>query len=67
MIFGSMAKMPARRDEMRDLRIDEVGQVYGAGGKGRKGGSCGGGGSKSRKSNSCKSKKSKSKKSHGYC
>ena len=57
---------------MRDLNIDELEQVYGAGGKSKRG--CGssptppscGGGSKSKKS---KAKKSKSNKrgSRGYC
>jgi hypothetical protein len=43
---------------MRDLNIEELGQVYGAGGRGRRGGKNCGNGSRSRKS---KSKKSKSK------
>ena len=62
---------------MRDLNINELEQVYGAGGKSKRG--CGssptppscGGGSKSKKSKSKKSKgkKSKSNKrgSRGYC
>lgn len=53
---------------MRDLSTDELGHVYGAGGRGcsPRPPSCGGKGSKSKKS---KSKKSKSKKSRGrkYC
>lgn len=58
---------------MRDLNIDELEQVYGAGGKSRSGcgysptpPSCG---SKSKKSKSKKSKKKKSNKrrSRGYC
>ncbi len=57
---------------MRDLNRDELGFVYGAGGRGRSGGSCSPCGSKSRKSKSkkSKSKKSKSKKhsrSRRYC
>ena len=42
---------------MRDLNIDELGQVYGAGGSGCKGGGSGGGGSKSHKSKSHKKSK----------
>jgi hypothetical protein len=57
---------------MRDLKTEELGQVYGAGGRGRSGGGCGSGGSKSHhskshKSKSCKSKSKKSKKSRGRC
>ena len=59
---------------MRDLNQEELGFVYGAGGRGRNGCSpCGGGSkskkSKSKKSKSCgsKSKKSKSKKSKKRC
>ena len=58
---------------MRDLNTEELGLVYGAGGKSKKGGRCGGGSkskkSKSKKSKKCKSKskKSKSKKSRKYC
>jgi hypothetical protein len=50
---------------MRDLSTDELGHVYGAGGRGcsPQPPSCGGGGSKSRHS---KNKKSKSKKSRGH-
>jgi hypothetical protein len=56
---------------MRDLNIEELGQVYGAGGRGRGGGkSCGKGGrsrkSKSKKSKSKHSRKSKSRRS-GRC
>ena len=54
---------------MRDLSTNELGNVYGAGGR-----SCsprppshGGGGSKSKKSKKSKSKKSKSKKSRRRC
>ena len=58
---------------MRDLNIDELEQVYGAGGKSRSG--CGVsptpprcGGSKSKKSKSKKSKSKKNKRgSKGYC
>jgi hypothetical protein len=63
MIFamgGDSAGQSYRRQQMRDLNIEELGQVYGAGGSGRNGGSSCGKGSRSRKS---KSKKSKSKKS----
>jgi hypothetical protein len=68
MIFGATAFLAAHQrgvPSMRDLKTEELGQVYGAGGKGRNGGGCGSGGSKSRKSKSRKSKscKSKSKKS----
>lgn len=59
---------------MRDLNIEELGQVYGGGGKGRNScyDPCGSHGSKSRKSKkSKKSKKSrksrKSRKSGKYC
>ena len=48
---------------MRDLNMEEVGLVYGAGGKSRKGGKSCGKGSRSRKSKSKKSKCKKSKKS----
>ena len=55
---------------MRDLSTDELGFVYGAGGRGcsPQPPSCGGKGSKSKKSTSHKSKshKSKSKKSRGH-
>ena len=54
---------------MRDLSTDELGHVYGAGGRGcsPQPPSCGGKGSKSKhsKSKHSKSKKSKSKKSKG--
>ena len=46
---------------MRDLNIDELGQVYGAGGNSRCGGCGGGRGSKSRGSKSHRSKSHKSK------
>jgi hypothetical protein len=51
---------------MRDLSTDELGHVYGAGGRGcsPRPPSCGGGGSKSRHSKSKHSKKN-SKKSRG--
>ena len=60
---------------MRDLNLNELEQVYGAGGKGKSGcGSsptppCGGSKSKASKSKKSKSKKSKSNKrgSKGYC
>ena len=59
---------------MRDLNQEELGFVYGAGGRGRSGGCGCDGGSKSKKSKSKKSKskkskshKSKSKKSRGRC
>jgi hypothetical protein len=50
---------------MRDLKTEELSQVYGAGGKGRSGGGCGSGGSKSKKSKKSMSKKSKKRNSHG--
>jgi hypothetical protein len=50
---------------MRDLKTEELSQVYGAGGKGRSGGSCGSGGSKAKKSKKSKSKKSNKRNSHG--
>lgn len=59
---------------MRDLNLEELGAVYGAGGSSKRGGCGCSGGSKSKKSKSkkskskkSKSKKSKSKRSRGYC
>ena len=59
---------------MRDLSTDELGHIYGAGGRGcsPRPPSCGGGkGSKSKKSGSKKSKSKKSKSKHSrsrrYC
>ncbi len=56
---------------MRDLSTDELGHVYGAGGRGRNCSPqpprCGGSKSKKSKSKKSKSKKSKSKKSRKYC
>jgi len=50
---------------MRDLNIDELGQVYGAGGGGRCGDPCGGGSKNSGKSHKKSSKShKKSSKSH---
>jgi hypothetical protein len=51
---------PTGGKKMRDLNTQEMDQVYGAGGHGRRGGGCSSKGSHSRKS---KSKKSKSKRS----
>jgi hypothetical protein len=59
--------------KMRDLSTDELGHVYGAGGRGRhcspRPPSCGGSKSRKSKSKKSKSKKSKSKRSRGrrYC
>lgn len=49
---------------MRDLRVEELANVYGAGGKGRNGCHSSGKGSKSRK---VKSSKRKCKSSARYC
>ena len=51
---------------MRDLNIEELGQVYGAGSRGRSGGKSCGKGSRSRKSKSKKSKCKKSRKSKSH-
>jgi hypothetical protein len=61
--FGATADVATSRGvyPMRDLKIEELGQVYGAGGGGCRGGGSGGGGSKSHRSNSHKSKSHKSK------
>ena len=75
MIFamdGDSADQLYGRQQMRDLNIEELDQVYGAGGRGRSGGDSCGKGSRSRKSKSKKSKskcsrKSKSHRRSGRC